>query len=140
VRLAQGDPEPPFLEQAILADFLAEGHFARHLRRMHALYAERLAALEDSARRWCGGGLALRPTRTGLHAVGELAGVDADRVCDEAALRGVELAAISDYTLRAGTHTRAVVLGFGAVVPASLDRGMRELASAIEAARRTRAA
>lgn len=85
-------------------------------------------------------GLVLRSTRTGLHAVGELAGVDADRVCHEAGLRGVELAAISDYTLRAGTHTQAVALGFGAVSPASLDRGMQELASAIEAARRTRAA
>lgn len=35
---------------------------------------------------------------------------------------------------------QAVVLGFGAVAPGNLDRGMRELASAIEAARRTRAA
>ena len=140
VRLAQGDAEPPFLDQAILADFLAEGHFARHVRRMHTLYAERLGALEDSARRWCGGGLVLRSTRTGLHAVGELAGIDADRVCDEAALRGVEIAAISDYTLRSATHTRAIALGFGGVAPASLDRGMQELASAIEAAGRTRAA
>ena len=141
VRLAQGDPQPPFLQQGILADFIAQGHFARHLRRMHALYAERLGALEDGARRWCGGLLALRPTRTGLHAVGELLdGIEGDRVCDEAARRGLELASISDYTLRAGARTSAIVLGFGCVAPASLDHAMQELASAIEAARRTRAA
>jgi GntR family transcriptional regulator/MocR family aminotransferase len=140
VRLAQGDPQPPFLEQAILADFIAQGHFARHLRRMHALYAERLSALEDGARRWCSGLLALRPTRTGLHAVGELGEGDADRVCDEAARRGLELAPISAYAWRAAARASALVLGFGAVAPAGLDRGMQELASAIETARRTRAA
>jgi GntR family transcriptional regulator/MocR family aminotransferase len=33
---------PPLLEQAILCDFITEGHFARHIRRMRELYAERL--------------------------------------------------------------------------------------------------
>ena len=32
---------PPILEQMALADFFTEGHFARHLRRMRALYAVR---------------------------------------------------------------------------------------------------
>jgi GntR family transcriptional regulator/MocR family aminotransferase len=42
---------PPILEQMALADFLAEGHFARHLRRIRALYAARLAALLARKRR-----------------------------------------------------------------------------------------
>jgi GntR family transcriptional regulator / MocR family aminotransferase len=36
---------PPSLLQAVLADFIAEGHFGRHLRRMRLLYAERRKAL-----------------------------------------------------------------------------------------------
>ena len=38
---ANADIHPPPLEQAALADLIAQGHFARHLRRMRRLYAER---------------------------------------------------------------------------------------------------
>ena len=34
------DVSPPHLFQAVLADFIAEGHFSRHVRRMRALYGE----------------------------------------------------------------------------------------------------
>ena len=46
----------------------------RHLRRMRAVYTERLEVLRDAARRWCSGALTLRTTRTGLHAVADLDG------------------------------------------------------------------
>src|SRR5207244_4911249 len=36
---------PPLLEQAVLCDFITEGHFARHIRRMREIYAERLQVL-----------------------------------------------------------------------------------------------
>ena len=45
------DVHPPMLDQAVLADFMLEGHFERHLRRMRATYRERLAAAIDAARR-----------------------------------------------------------------------------------------
>jgi len=35
----------PLLEQAVLCDFITEGHFSRHLRRMREVYAERLSTL-----------------------------------------------------------------------------------------------
>jgi GntR family transcriptional regulator/MocR family aminotransferase len=66
------DHHPPALEQGVLADFLAEGHFERYLRRMRKVYRERLEALKDAAARHCGGGLRLRPVRSGLHAVADL--------------------------------------------------------------------
>jgi GntR family transcriptional regulator/MocR family aminotransferase len=41
--------------QALVAEFLAEGHFARHIRRIRTLYAERQAALLAAAHReWSG--------------------------------------------------------------------------------------
>lgn len=137
VRGALADPQPPSLDQAILAEFIAEGQFGRHLRRMHALYAERLAALESAAVRWCGGALALRPTRTGLHAVAALcdSDLDAERVRDVARQRGVEVATASEYML-GSPAVPALVLGFGGVSPAQIDSGMQELAAAIDAARR----
>ena len=46
---AAADQHPPTLDQAVLADFIVEGHFARHLRRMRVVYQERLQALTASA-------------------------------------------------------------------------------------------
>jgi GntR family transcriptional regulator/MocR family aminotransferase len=42
------DIGPPTFYQDVLADFFAEGHFARHLRRMRVLYSERRSALVES--------------------------------------------------------------------------------------------
>jgi GntR family transcriptional regulator/MocR family aminotransferase len=46
---ALSDRHCPVLDQAALADFIGDGHFARHIRRMRALYAERQAI---GIRRW----------------------------------------------------------------------------------------
>jgi GntR family transcriptional regulator/MocR family aminotransferase len=42
------DLGPPKLYQDVLADFIGEGHFARHIRRMRILYGERRTALVES--------------------------------------------------------------------------------------------
>ena len=94
---AAADQHPPVLDQAVLADFIGEGHFARHLRRMRVAYRERLEALTARRQRYCGGALRLRPTRTGLHAIADLDGVDAARVSREAERRGVEATPLSAY-------------------------------------------
>jgi GntR family transcriptional regulator/MocR family aminotransferase len=127
---------PPTLDQAVLADFIAEGHFARHLRRMRAAYRERLEALKEAAERFGGGALRVRPARTGLHVVADLLGPDAARVFEEAAARGVEVMPLSAYYLGPGERTNGLVLGFGSVRPERLAEGMQRLAAAIEAAER----
>jgi GntR family transcriptional regulator/MocR family aminotransferase len=133
---AAADQHPPTLDQAVLADFIGEGHFARHLRRMRLVYQERLEALKAAAERCCRGVLSLRPVRTGLHALADLEGVDAVRVVREAAARGVETASAAAYCAARTPAVNALVLGFGAVRPEASRRGMERLAAAIEAARR----
>jgi len=130
------DVHPPTLEQMVLAEFIASGHFERHIRRMRAVYRERLEALGEAAERWCGGALRLRPVRTGLHAVADLAGVDAERVSNEAAARGVEVTPLAVYFAGQAPPLDALVLGFAAVEPAVLNLGMQRLAAALEAAAR----
>jgi GntR family transcriptional regulator/MocR family aminotransferase len=127
---------PPLLDQAVLADFMEAGHFERHLRRMRAAYRERLDALADAVKRRGRGALRLRRPRTGLHAVADLIGADATRVFREAAARGVEVMPLSAYSFGRTRPENALVLGFGAVRPESIDEGMARLVSAIEAARR----
>jgi len=128
------DLHPPILEQMVLCDFIADGHYARHLLRMRALNRERLEAMVDAAARLCGDSLRLRKVRTGLHAVADLKGVDEERVCREARGRGIEVAPLGMYFLGPRTAS-GLVLGFASCRPEDLRRGMEKLAAAIEAAR-----
>ena len=52
---ALSDGCPPALTQAALADFIEQGHFAAHVRRMRAIYQERRDALRESAERHLAG-------------------------------------------------------------------------------------
>jgi GntR family transcriptional regulator/MocR family aminotransferase len=128
------DVHPALLEQMALADFIAEGHYARHLRRMRAAYRERLEALADAAQRLCAGALRLRTVQTGLHAVAELESGDEDRVYEEARDRGVEVAPLGMYFMGRPTQ-KGLLLGFASTRPEALRRGMERLAASIEAAR-----
>jgi GntR family transcriptional regulator/MocR family aminotransferase len=133
------DNHPPTLDQAVLADFMAGGHFERHLRRMRAAYRERLEAMIAAADRFCGGALTIRPIRTGLHAVADLHGADAFAVFREAAARDVEVMPVSAYfagRAKDPKDANALVLGFAALPPDALIDGMQRLAAAIEAATR----
>ncbi len=125
---------PPLLDQAVLADFMQAGHFERHLRRMRAAYRERLEALAAAMERRCGGALRLRKAPTGLHVVADLSHADAVRVFEQAAARGVEVMPLSAHFIGRTRPPNALVLGFGAVRPDSIDVGMQRLADAIEAA------
>ena len=64
----QSDRYPPGLPQAILARFIEEGHFGRHLRRMRELYGRRRLALGDDVRRYLGGVLEVPEIEAGLTA------------------------------------------------------------------------
>jgi len=132
-RLA-ADLHPPVLEQMVLAAFISRGHYARHLRRMQAAYAERLEALRRAIER-SGLPLALRPVRAGMHAVMDVEGVSAELVHEEAAALGVETMPLSAYYL-AARAPNALLVGFGAVTPAAIRAGVTRLARAIEVARR----
>jgi GntR family transcriptional regulator/MocR family aminotransferase len=117
----------PLLDQAILADFIADGHFGRHIRRMRAVYAERHAALISSAREEVSGWLDVSPIEAGLQTVGWLpAGVDGARVAALAVKRGLEIKAIEPVeggrTVRHGLQ-----LGFAAVDATEIRRGIRVL-------------
>jgi GntR family transcriptional regulator/MocR family aminotransferase len=129
------DLHPPLLEQMALADFIRDGHYATHVRRMRSAYRERQQALEAAAKEFCDGALRLQTIQTGLHAVADLDGVDEERVCDEARARGVEVAPLRMYYM--GRHTaNGLLLGFASTPPDALRRGMERLAAAIDAARR----
>jgi GntR family transcriptional regulator/MocR family aminotransferase len=131
------DLHPPVLEQRVLAAFISRGHYARHVRRMQAAYAERLDALRRAIDR-SGAPLRLRAVQAGMHAIVDLDGVSAERVAEEAALRGVETMPLSAYYYGESARANALFLGFGSVAPAAIHAGVTKLARAIESVRHSR--
>ena len=124
---------PPLIDQAILCDFISEGHFARHVRRMRELYAERSQVLVESARQRLGGLLELPAIEAGLRTVGWLqCGISAERAAQEAAQHDVEVVPLGRYAY--GRSRRdGLMLGFAAVDSRELRRGVEQLGRALEA-------
>jgi hypothetical protein len=56
----------PIWNQVILADFIAEGHFSRHLRRMRMLYSERSEALQEAGQTYWSDFLVMPRIESGL--------------------------------------------------------------------------
>jgi len=119
------------LEQAVLCDFIVAGHFGRHLRRMRAVYGERLAVLLESAREWLAGLLEISPVEAGLQTVGWLgAGIDDAAAERAAASRDIEVTPLSRYA-RGRLPRAGLQLGFAALEPDEIRRGVRELAESL---------
>ncbi|PYS93134.1 MAG: PLP-dependent aminotransferase family protein [Acidobacteria bacterium] len=126
----------PTIEQAVLADFINEGHFARHIRRMRALYAERQAILLDAAARELRGLLELQPDAAGIHLVGRLpAGVDDVAASRAAAAHGLDVQPLSSFHLKRGGHG-GLLLGYAGFNERQIRAGVRQLAVALRSVMR----
>ncbi len=122
----------PLLEQAVLCDFITEGHFGRHLRRMREVYAERLSVLIECAQRSLAGLLEISGVEAGLQTAGWLrSGLDGESVAAAAARRGVEVTPLSRYS-QGSLPREGLQLGFAAVDSKEIRRGVRELSIALE--------
>jgi GntR family transcriptional regulator/MocR family aminotransferase len=123
---------PPLIDQAILCDFIREGHFARHVRRMRELYAERLSVLVESARERLAGLLEIPFVEAGLRTVGWLqGGILAERAARAAARYDVEVVPLERYAY-GRVKCDGLMLGFAAVDARELRRGVEQLARALE--------
>ncbi|MDN0076920.1 PLP-dependent aminotransferase family protein [Crenobacter sp. SG2303] len=108
-------PAPSILDQATTADFLRQGHFARHIKRMRALYAERRAALAAALEAECGTRLQLDGHAVGLQLIGWLAEGEDDRaVAARLTARGLAGQPLSHFSPQGG-HPPALLFGFANV-------------------------
>lgn len=132
------DRFPPGIEQAVLCDFLTEGHFGRHIRRMRELYANRLGALVDAAEKKLGDLLTIRDTHAGLQTVGWLGdGLQADAVARAASDLGVVTVPLGKYSLT-NESIPALQLGFAGFDEQQIRLGVDQLARAVEVVGRIR--
>lgn len=122
---------PPGLVQATLTDFIREGHFARHIRRMKMLYAERRRALATSIRKHMGTGIEIVGSEAGMHLVALLpTGVDDMVVGKAAAEAGIAAIPLSTCCLKR-PRRGGLVLGYAHLNPDQIRGAAQRLAEII---------
>jgi GntR family transcriptional regulator/MocR family aminotransferase len=131
------DRHSPIVPQATLADFIAGGHFARHIRRTRDAYGERRQALIDALDAQLGGRVRQGPSDAGLDVCVHFTdGLDEETVALHAGELGIDVRTLGYYTNREAGPDCAVasglLLGFAPFAPAVLRAGVADLARAIE--------
>jgi len=126
------DRQSSALLQAAMTDFMLDGHFARHLKRMRARYAERQQYLSDLISRRVGGLLQIRPAESGMYLTAWLPRGWSDRQA-AAALReaGVVATPLSSLTL-ATPRDPGLVLGYTGHDERAMARAVDRMAAELE--------
>jgi GntR family transcriptional regulator / MocR family aminotransferase len=125
------DRHCPTLEQAVLAEFIVEGHLARHIRRMRVLYLERQNVLLDCLRRELAGAIDVRMHDAGMHVVGWLPKGTRDSVISRRALElGVEAPSLTSYREKPGGRG-GLVLGYAAYTEPQIRSAVKQLVIAM---------
>jgi len=122
------DRGSPALEQLALAAMIESGRYDRHLRHMRRVYGGRrdtlIGALAAHAPHVAVHGLA-----AGFHAVADLrADADEQAIVDQARERSIGLYGMSSYRPSGRSGPPQLVLGFGNLGDAAIERGIRTIA------------
>jgi GntR family transcriptional regulator/MocR family aminotransferase len=131
------DDHAAMTAQPALAAFIAEGHFAAHIRRTRKLYAARQAALLAAAERHLQGLLELSPASAGMHLLARLAPPLAARMDDRTAVRraaaqGIAVTPLSAFHT-ANPRRQGLLMGYAGVPEAAIEPATIRLAAALRA-------
>lgn len=120
-----------WLHQSVMAEFIADGHFTRHVRKMRTLYSQRQAALVVAVDRFLKGVLEVRPEEAGMHLVGRLpkgwSDVKASKLVASA---GIEAEPLSSFSIESRNH-HGLLLGYTGVTEPEIEDGVRMMAKAL---------
>jgi GntR family transcriptional regulator / MocR family aminotransferase len=132
VRLAM-DIGPATFHQAVLADFIGEGHFSRHIRRMRSLYRERRNVLLDNLHAEFGSHLEVTGEQAGMHFCTVFNGIDDREAAENAARTNLWLVPLSS-SYAGKVSQRGFILGFGSTRVEEMAAALRKLRSTLESA------
>jgi len=120
------------LYQSVLTDFIREGHFARHIRRMRMLYMERRSALVKAIRVEMGNMLEVVGAEAGMHLAALLPpGTNDVTVSRKAARRGISATPLSTCYLRPPAKA-GLVLGYAGANAHQIHDGIRKLKMCVQ--------
>jgi GntR family transcriptional regulator/MocR family aminotransferase len=122
---------PPVLYQRALTDFIRDGGFARHIRKMRALYAVRRERMIEAIERYFGGAADIASAAAGLHLVVRLPrNIDDRAAAARATAAGIACTALSVCCL-SSPQRGGLILGYGGVATGSIDPSVRKLAGVV---------
>lgn len=119
-------------QQEVLSLFIAEGHFARHLRHMRLLYGERAEIFQQACQAHLHGLVSVPPITTGLDATAVLPAHANDlEVANYLGSQGIEARPLSFYRVKK-TPAPGLVLGFSAFDGDAIRAGIAAMGQALE--------
>lgn len=120
------------LYQSVLTDFIREGHFARHIRRMRMLYMERRKALVKAIRVQMGDMLEVIGAEAGMHLVAMLPpGVNDVAVSRKAAQRGISATPLSTCYSKSSARG-GLILGYAGTNARQIHDGISKLRMSVQ--------
>lgn len=120
------DIAPATFHQCVLADFIREGHFSRHIRKMRAIYAQRRTTLIDGIRKDLGSVAEIVGAEAGIHFSVFLNGIEDDQIAERAAEQKLWLVPLSRL-YKARPKRRGFILGFGSTSVEEIPAAVRKL-------------
>lgn len=129
-------PGPPaFPQQDTVAEFMAQGHFARHLNRMRILYAERRALLVNALQESFGERIKIQPQGGGMHILARFSRLEDDiTLAERARAAGLAVQALSQWRI-ASSPESGLLMGFTNIIDHEMAQN---LAGRLEIALRKR--
>lgn len=128
------DRHTAIVPQMVLADFIMEGHFGRHIKRTREVYAERRATLLNEIELRLPGEFQLGPTDAGLHFLATFRRRRNDQAISRAAReKGIELRALSQFynapldDEQSPPRASGLLLGFASVPVSDIRKGVQIL-------------
>jgi GntR family transcriptional regulator/MocR family aminotransferase len=118
--------------QAALADFIEEGHFASHIRRLRQIYGERRRLLQAALAPIATVGAKLSTVDSGLHLV-----VEFDSTCDDlhvaelASVQGLRVYPLSHYCMGESTE-KGLIIGYAYSATEHITKYGSKLAEVIQ--------
>jgi GntR family transcriptional regulator/MocR family aminotransferase len=117
------DALSPFINQYALAAFIADGHLARHIRKMRSIYNQRRRLILDSLPGW----LHPIPSFAGLHIAALVKNSkNAEDLVERARDVGVGIGTVGRYSV-GKLDLQGLVFGYGAIAERSITEGLKRL-------------
>ena len=127
------DRHSPTADQHVLAQYMREGHFEAHIRRIRGAYAERRAALISAIEKELPSWATLQQSDQGMHLVLWLPlGLDDVKLAEQAQKAGLVVRPISPM-FQATPARYGLMLGFGGFSVAELQAAVIRLRGVLEA-------
>ncbi len=119
----------PLLEQYALTDFITEGHFERHIRRIRRFYNQRRQVLVAAIHNYLGEKATILGENAGIHLIVQLhTQLSEEEIIKSAYRVGVGIISLKPYYFQA-TTTKEFIFGYSSLTGLKLTEGIHRLAN-----------